>query len=165
MPELVIISAAARTGVIGDGEAIPWDYPEDHRQYIDRVQDHPVILGRRTFDQMSRIDRTEQIVMTRDPPATEPPHTTYVSSIRAAVDTATEYGDRAFVIGGQSIYALFVPHADRALISEIPETAPGSRVFPYLGSDWEQTDTTAYDTFTLVEYVQPEPAPISSAVQ
>lgn len=161
MPELVLIAGVAKTGVIGDGEDIPWNNQEDHEQYLSRVTGSPVIVGRKTFDQMGQLPETPTVIVTRSP-QTDRSDRKYVSSVPEAVEAVREFGKQAYVLGGQSIYALFLPYADRALVSEIPETAHGSRVFPYMGTDWEETAIHEYETFTLVEYVQPDPDSIES---
>jgi len=160
MVELVLVVAVAETGVIGDGEAIPWTYPEDHAQYTERVRGHPVVVGRRTFEQMGRLEGTHAVVLTNSPPSVTPNRVTYVTSVAEAAAAVADRDDRGYVIGGQGVYSTFLPYADRALVSEIPEVSTGSHVFPYLGRRWEQAETTAYDTFTLVEYTNRSPTPI-----
>ena len=157
VPELTLIAGVAETGVIGDGKTIPWHYDADERQYKDRVAGHPVIVGRTTHEAMTRVRGTHPVVVTSTPEAYDEADATFVSTVAdavAAVDTRDEVG---YVIGGQSIYSMFLPYSDRALVSELPETATGSRVFPYLGTDWEVVDRHGYDAFDVVEYVNKAP--------
>ena len=67
MVELRLIAGVARTGAIGDGDTIPWDYDADERQYKDRVADNPVVVGRKTHEGMSRIRGTHPVVVTGSP--------------------------------------------------------------------------------------------------
>jgi len=157
VPELALIAGVARTGVIGDGEAIPWQYDEDVRQYKDRAAGHPVVVGRRTHDQMSRIRGTHPVVVTRSPDEHDEADATFVSSVADAVEAVGQRDDGGYVIGGQAIYSMFLPYADRAFVSELPESANGSHVFPYLGTSWEVTDRTAYDEFSVIEYRNTDP--------
>jgi dihydrofolate reductase len=152
VPELTLIAGVARTGVIGDGETIPWHYDADERQYKERVAGHPVIVGRRTHEGMSRVRGTHPVVVTSTPEAYDEADATFVSNVSDAVEAVAARDDVGYVIGGQSVYSMFLPYADRALVSELPETANGSRVFPYLGTDWEVLDRHAYDAFDVVEY-------------
>lgn len=160
MVELAAIAGVAKNGVIGDGEDIPWHYKEDHNQYKRRVRDHPVIVGRKTYDQMGKIPTTIPIVVTRSPQSRSETGAIYVSSVGEAVMEAEQHSDRVYIIGGQSIYSLFLPYTNRVLISEIPEYDHGSRVFPYLGTDWKIQTVHEYTEFQLVEYVQPNPRSI-----
>ena len=152
MPELTLIAGVAETGVIGDGETIPWHYEADENQYKDRVAGHPVVVGRRTHETMTRVRGTHPVVVTSTPAAYDEEDATFVSSVADAVDAVTTQGDVGYVIGGQAIYSMFLPYADRAMVSELPERATGSHVFPYLGTNWVVSDRHEYDAFDVVEY-------------
>jgi len=157
VPELTLIAGVARTGVIGDGETIPWHYDADERQYKDRVAGHPVIVGRTTHEGMSRVRGTHPVVVTSTPEAYDEADATFVSTVADAVAAVAARDHVGYVIGGQSVYSMFLPYADRALVSELPETATGSRVFPYLGTDWTVVDRHDYDAFDVVEYEHTAP--------
>ena len=157
VPELNLIAGVARTGAIGDGETIPWHYDEDERQYKDRVADHPVIVGRKTHEGMTRVRGTHPVVVTSTPDAYDEADATFVATVEDAVAAVAANGDVGWVIGGQSIYTIFLPYADRAFVSELPETAAASRVFPYLGTNWSVTGRHDYDRFTVVEYENADP--------
>lgn len=161
MVDIAVVCAVAENGVIGTDDGVPWSYPEDYTQYTERVAGHPVIVGRRTFDEMGRLEGTTPIVLTRDPPTGSLPVGEYVSSPAAAVEAAAAHGERAYVIGGAAIYSLFLPHADVAYISEIPERPVGSSLFPYMGTAWDVESIKTYDTFRLVTYTQQTPAPVT----
>jgi len=163
MPELVLIAGVARTGAIGDGETIPWHYDADERQYKDRVAGHPVIVGRTTWAGMTDVRDTHPVVVTSTPEEYDATGTTFVSTVRAAVEAVAARDDVGYVIGGQSVYSLFLPYADRALVSELPESRSGSRVFPYLGTDWTVTGRESYDEFDVVEYTHGDPQPVGVA--
>ena len=157
MAELGLIAGVARTGVIGDGETIPWHYDADERQYKDRVAGHPVVVGRKTHEGMTRIDGTHPVVVTSSPAEYEEADATFVSSVADAVDAVDDHDDTGYVIGGQSIYAMFLPYSHRAFVSELPETQTASRVFPYLGTDWAVADRHGYDEFGVIEYENTDP--------
>ena len=163
MVELTLVAGVARTGAIGDGETIPWYYAEDEKQYKGRVSGHPVVVGRKTHEGMSRIEGTHPVVLTRSPPASGDSGVSYVSTVPEAVEAVAAHDDVGYVIGGQSIYSLFLPYADRALVSELPEFENGSRVFPYLGTDWTVVDRHEYDEFAAIEYEQSSPRPPEAA--
>ena len=165
MPELALIAGVAETGVIGDGETIPWHYDEDEKQYKDRVAGHPVVVGRTTWEGMTDIEGTHPIVVTGSPDEYEAAGTTFVSSVGEAVDAVAERSETGFVIGGQSVYAMVLPYADRAFVSELPEQQLGSRVFPYLGTDWSVAGRESYDQFEVVEYEHASPRPVPDPAQ
>jgi len=157
MADLRLIAGVARTGAIGDGETIPWHYDEDERQYKNRVADHPVVVGRKTHMGMTRVRGTHPVVLTGTPEEYEEEDATFVSNVPDAVDAVAANGDVGYVIGGQSVYATFLPYAERAYVSELPERQVASRVFPYLGTNWTVTDRHEYDEFDVIEYVNEAP--------
>jgi len=163
MVELRLVAGVARTSAIGDGETIPWHYDEDERQYKDRVAGHPVVVGRKTHEGMTRVRGTHPVVVTTTPGEYAEDDATFVSNVQDAVEAVAANGDTGYVIGGQSVYATFLPYAHRAYVSELPETQTGSRVFPYLGTNWAVTDRHEYDQFDVIEYVNEEPLAPSEA--
>jgi dihydrofolate reductase len=157
MVELALIAGVARTGAIGDGETIPWHYDADERQYKHRVAGHPVVVGRKTHEGMTRVRGTHPVVVTSTPAAYDEDDATFVSSVSEAIAAVADHDDTGYVIGGQSVYAMFLPYADRAFVSELPETHAAARVFPYLGTNWTVVDRHGYDQFDVVEYEHSAP--------
>lgn len=160
--ELRLIGAVDRSGVIGAGDEVPWDYPEDVEQYRDRVRGHPGIVGRRTFDLMADPPGEPLVVVTRDATrSSDDPDVVYATGPRAAVRMAgRDDPEVAYVLGGEAIYRLFVPFATGAVVSEIPEHADGDVYFPYLGAGWSVDREVDYGTFTVQCHENADPLPM-----
>lgn len=151
--ELVSVAALADNRVIGlDGE-IPWEsLPADKRQYRDRVADHPVILGRRTFESMvNDLPGSAQIVLSRTEREFDVETAHYAKDVDQAVAIAGRLGaDRAYVLGGAGIYHLFQPHIDRMVLSRIPGEYDGDRFYPeWDPQEWRLVSRTPHEGFTL----------------
>ncbi|MEZ3114686.1 dihydrofolate reductase [Halobaculum sp. MBLA0147] len=161
--EIQAVVAVARTGAVGRDGQVPWEYPEDFRQYKERVRGTPVVVGRSTFEMMDPIDDSENFVLTSDTTRTaDHERVTFVNSRREAVERAAATGaDTLSVIGGGGVYRTFLPFTDRAFVSELPEHLEGDADFPYLGAGWRVAERHSYDRFTLVEWVNEEPKPHS----
>jgi len=151
--ELISVAAVAENGVIGSGDEVPWDLPEDVRQYRERVADAPVIMGRRTFEMFDFDDLpgTAQIVLSRterDWPVETAHH---AGSVEETVEIADSLGaDRAYVIGGAGIYGLFQPHLDRMVLSRVPGEYEGDSSYPEWNErDFECVEREAYEGFTV----------------
>jgi len=156
--ELVSVAAVSDDGVVGlDGE-IPWDnIPEDTRQYRERVADSPVIMGRVTFDSMrGDLPGTAQVVLSRSASAFDVGTARHASGVDDALDVVASLGvDRAYVIGGGAVYALFQPVVDRMFLSRVPGAYEGDTYYPDWDPDeWTLVDETDYDDFTLEEWVR-----------
>ncbi|QZP38499.1 dihydrofolate reductase [Halobaculum magnesiiphilum] len=158
MVELVSVAAVADNGVIGDDGELPWpSIPEDKRQYRDRTADHPVILGRTTFESMlDDLPGSAQIVLSRSVDSVEVDSARVAADVDEAVAIAESLdADTAYVIGGGAIYELFQPHVDRMALSRVHGEYEGDTTYPdWDEADWELIESTEYDRFTLEEWVR-----------
>jgi len=156
--ELISVAAVADNGVIGRNGELPWpSVPADKRQYRNRIADWPVILGRRTFDSMrDDLPGRVQVVLSRSASDYGIESAHHASGVDDAIETVESLGDdRAYVIGGAGIYALFQPVVDRMILSRIPGDYDGDAYFPEWNTDeWTVVDRTPYDEFTLEEWVR-----------
>jgi len=156
--ELISVAAVAENGVLGDDGELPWEsIPADKRQYRERTADHPVVLGRRTFESMlDDLPGSEQIVMSRSERSFTVPTAHHAADVAEALDVARSLGaDRAHVLGGGAIYDLFQPHVDRMVLSRVHGTYEGDTRYPeWDESAWELVDSEAHDRFTLEEWVR-----------
>jgi dihydrofolate reductase len=156
--ELVSVAALAENRVIGSDGELPWpSIPADKAQYRERIADHPVILGRKTFESMlDDLPGSAQIVLSRSERefGVETAHP--AGSVEEAIGVAESLGaSRAYVIGGGAIYGLFQPHLDRMLLSRIPGTYEGDSYYPEWDDDeWVLDSETEYEAFALQEWIR-----------
>lgn len=156
--ELITVAAVAENGVIGRDGELPWpSIPADKRQYRNRIADHPVILGRRTFDSMrDDLPGSAQVVLSRSVSEFDVETAHHAGGVDDAVATVESLdSDRAYVIGGAAIYDLFQSVVDRMLLSRVPGEYAGDAYFPEWDSeDWDLIESTHYEEFTLEEWVR-----------
>ncbi|KAF7598484.1 MAG: diacylglycerol kinase [Candidatus Dactylopiibacterium carminicum] len=128
-PELAIIVARARNGVIGRGNTLPWRLRDDLQQFKQRTLGCPVIMGRKTWESLGRpLPGRHNIVITRQA-GYAAAGATVVGTLSAAI-AACNGVERAFIIGGAQIYAEALPLADVLWISEIQADIEGDARFP-----------------------------------
>ena len=158
--ELVIIAAVAANGVIGRDGTLPWSYPEDLARFKERTIGHPVIMGRRTFEDVlstlgEPLPGRTNVVLTRGDaplPAGVVRARTIDEAIAAAADTGA---DVAYVAGGASVYGAIFPRVDRLVLTEIHETFEGDVTFPDWDRDaWRERSRESREAFDFVEYVR-----------
>ncbi|WP_336360821.1 dihydrofolate reductase [Haladaptatus sp. ZSTT2] len=156
--ELVSVAALAENRVIGKDGEIPWEsIPEDKQQYRARIAAHPIILGRKTFDSMREdLPGTAQIVLSRSEREFDVETAHHAFTVEEAIDIAESLGDETvYVIGGGKIYELFQPHLNRMVLSHVPGEYEGDAYYPEWDEDeWTLESETAYDDFTLQEWVR-----------
>lgn len=125
---VILVGAMTKDHVIGQGDGMPWDIPEEYQTFIDNIRGQTVIMGRKSFDVFGPdLTSAHAIVISRGSPDVGVP---VVDSIDQALELARSYGQRIFVAGGSQIYALALPHADWMYLSEIKHDYEGDRYFP-----------------------------------
>ena len=128
--DLVIIAAISENGVIGVEGRIPWRIKEDMERFRVLTTNHSVVMGRRTYDSLpprfKPLPNRKNIVLSG---TLEPSEGIYVArDIEEALSLAE--GRETFIIGGRSIYELFLPVADRMEITRVHRYFPGDTFFP-----------------------------------
>lgn len=153
MIPIFIIAAMTKRGVIGHGNKLPWNIPDELKHFKQYTKGSTVIMGSRTFESIGRpLPNRHNIVLS--------PEEINIAGVDVCLSTdqalarAKEYGKDIFIIGGAYTYAQFLPIADRLYISYIKQDYDGDVFFPTV--DWsmwrvvERVDNPAFE-FVLYE--------------
>jgi len=164
--ELVAIVAVADNGVIGKDGDMPWHIPADLRHFKETTMDHPVIMGRVTYEGILEAlgeplpGRTTIVLTSQD--LETPDNAVVAHDLEAALEAAEtaarerhDGADRVFVAGGATVYEQFLPAVDRLIVTEVHDDPEGDTHFP----DWDREAFRAValderDGFAFVEYVR-----------
>lgn len=149
---MIIISAMGRDRVIGSGAGMPWDVPEEYRQFLGFVDGQTVIMGRRSWEIFGAdLTSAHNVVVSRS--AKEVEGATVVDSIAVALETARGFGKQVYSAGGASIYRQTVPLAERMYLSLIKGDFAGDAYFPEFDeTEWEVAERTDHPAFEFVIY-------------
>lgn len=131
-PRVNLIVAWARGGVIGRDGGMPWRLPEDLAHFKRTTLNHPVIMGRRTWESLPPKVRPlpgrRNIVLSTDP-GWSAAGAQRCTSLQEAVAHCA--GDaEVWVIGGARVYEAALPLADRLVVTEIDADIAGDTHFP-----------------------------------
>ena len=107
-----LIAAMAENRVIGRGNSIPWNIPSDQKRFREITMGHPIIFGRKTYDEIGLA--FEDMVAGRiDGVVCDEPTAAHFALQRA------EYKAK-FAIAGQSFteesYGIVVQKGDKELV-------------------------------------------------
>lgn len=140
-PEIFLVLARARNGVIGANGTLPWHLPPDLRHFKALTQARPMIMGRKTFDSLpGLLPGRRHIVLTRSKDWAED-GAEVVHSMEEAIATAN--APHVAVIGGAEIFTLFLPHADRIELTEVHGDFEGDTVLPpFDAAVWQESNRT-----------------------
>jgi dihydrofolate reductase len=130
-----LIWAQARGGVIGAAGRLPWHLPEDLALFRELTTGSTVVMGRRTWESLP--PRFRPLPGRTNVVLTTHPDWSGDGAVRAA--SVPEVLDRAeplWVIGGGAVYAGFLPHADRLVVTDVDLDVEGGTWAPPIGPEW-----------------------------
>ena len=135
--KISIIAAMGENRAIGFQGKIPWHLPADFKYFKDLTLGHPIIEGRKTFKSIGKaLPGRTNIVITKDPNYKAEGcliATSFENALTLAKDV--EGADEIFIGGGEQIYKLALPKADKIYLTKIHGTFEGDTFFPNLSED------------------------------
>lgn len=125
-----LIFAIDRNLLIGKGNDLPWDYPEDLKYFKKTTLHKTVLMGLETFQSiLMRIGKPlpnrKSVVASLTP--FEYPGVEVIGDLFAYLKEPKQ--EEVFVIGGKTIYKLSLPYADRLYITHIDAVHEGDVYF------------------------------------
>ena len=124
------IAAMAENGVIGRNNTLPWKLQDDLIRFRKITMNHPIIMGRKTFESIGKIlPGREHFIISRNPDY-KVPGATVVSSLEQAMQRCEGKTDEAFIIGGAEIYRQSLPCLNRLYLTIIHQKISGDAYFP-----------------------------------
>ncbi len=163
LPEIVLIAAVAeKNRVIGRDGRLPWRLPADLRHFKRLTRGHPLVMGRATFasitDQFGGLlPERRHLVLTSRGTLPGYPEVETFPSIKDAL-RAVEGVERVFIGGGETVYAQFLPMADRLELTLVEGDYAGDTFFPpyehLIGTAFEEAASEPHEGFRFVRYVR-----------
>ncbi|WP_363466403.1 dihydrofolate reductase [Halogeometricum borinquense] len=164
--EYVLVAAVAENGVIGRDGRMPWHFSEDMAHFKQTTMGHPVILGRKTYENI--VDaigepfpgRTSIVLSSRE--LDLPEGAVLANSIKEATERAESVAEEmgvetVYVVGGARVYAQFLSRATRMILTEIHDSYDGETEFPeWEEAMWTETDRDERESFDFVTYERVE---------
>jgi len=142
-PKISLIAAMSQNRVIGVGNRLPWNLPEDLKRFRTLTSGHVIVMGRKTYDSIGKpLPNRENRVITRQEnyslngarvfATLEDALTAPIQNIPAGPgkDAPVLKFDEIFVIGGGEIYKQALPLADRIYLTVIDQDFEGDAFFP-----------------------------------
>lgn len=146
-----MVWAQAHDGVIGADGGLPWHLPEDLALFRRLTLGSTVVMGRRTWESLP--DRFRPLPGRTNVVLTSDRNWSAEGARRAGSvdDVLAEHGtrnDAVWVIGGGAVYAAFLPHADRLVVTHVDLLVEGDTWAPALGADWRQVARTPQEAWS-----------------
>ncbi|MFS0722305.1 dihydrofolate reductase [Paenibacillus sp. 1P07SE] len=135
---ITMIAAMARNRTIGRDNDLPWRIPDDMAYFKRMTTGTTVVMGRKTLESFGGpLKNRRNVVLTRSDDFRQEG----CEIVHSVEETLERFrGEDLMIIGGEQIYRLFLPYADRLLLTEIEEDFDGDARFPEFDSkQWEQS--------------------------
>ena len=145
---IALIWAQSRNRVIGAGGRLPWHLPEDLALFRRLTTGSTVVMGRRTWESLPERFRPlpgrTNVVLTSDPTwSAQGAHR--AGSVADVLDAHQSL----WVIGGGAVYAAFLPHADRLVVTDVDTSVDGDTWAPSLDPGWRPVARTPEDGWAV----------------
>ncbi len=130
-PLISIIAAIGSNRELGKNNKLLWNIPEDFKRFKELTINHPVIMGRKTFESIGKpLPNRTNIIITHDKNYKE--EGCFVThSLEEALELAkTKDDNEIFIIGGGQIYEQAIGIADKLYLTSIDGTFDADTYFP-----------------------------------
>ncbi|WP_428357309.1 dihydrofolate reductase [Methyloprofundus sp.] len=136
--KLSLIVAMASNRTIGLNKQMPWYLSADLKKFKKITMDHPIIMGRKTFESIGRpLPGRQNIIISRNPDYQQPGCLVF-NNLDNALQSCAEI-DEVFVIGGATLYEATLERADKLYITEIQQAFDGDTWFPEINLEqWHE---------------------------
>jgi dihydrofolate reductase len=137
---ITLIACMSRNRVIGRAGGMPWRMPSDLRHFKAATLGKPLIMGRKTFESIGRALPGRRTIVVSRQPSFRAPGVEVAPTLDTALDRVrAAQADDVMIAGGGEIYALALPLATHALLTELAVDLEGDAYFPPLDpTQWRE---------------------------
>lgn len=139
MTIISLIVAMDETGLIGNGNKLPWKIPQDMAWFRSQTIGKPIIMGRKTHESIGmRLPDRLNIVVSNNEKYKSPHDYVYVyNSLKKAIDNFVGLPELV-IIGGAEIYKVAFDFVTKMYITKIHKKFDGDVYFPkYNENNWK----------------------------
>ena len=130
MEPLYLIVAYDRNRLIGKDGGLPWRYPEDLKYFKHTTMGHPIIHGRKSYEDVGKpLPGRPNIILTRQL-GYEAAGCAIAHNLDQALRLAQQYEAVPFILGGAVRFREALPRITRLYVTEIDAEHEGDTYFP-----------------------------------
>ena len=121
MNNITLIAAIGKNNELGYKNDLIWKFKEDMKFFKDNTKEKTVVMGRKTLESIKKpLPNRNNIVLTNQ--NIYIPGVLVIHSKEQLYHLIKEYHQEIMIIGGESIYKLFIDDADKLLLTEIDDS-------------------------------------------
>lgn len=136
MSKIIIIAAIGKNRELGKDNHLIWHLKEDLKFFKENTMNHKIVMGYNTFVSLNKLlPGREHIVLTHR--KLNIADVQIFNDFNELLTYIKALDEDIYIIGGESIYRLFLEHADELLLTEInAECKEADAYFP----NWDKED-------------------------
>lgn len=125
---IAMIAAVGKHLELGKNNDLIWHFKEDMRFFRETTRGATVVMGRKTFESLpAALPGRRNIVITKNA-AYHAENAEVVGSMEQALEIIKN-DEKVFIIGGASIYKVFLPYAHKIFLTEIDDECTDADTF------------------------------------
>lgn len=130
-PYFTFVWAEDKNGLIGKEGTLPWNLPNEMKHFVEVTMDDVVVMGRKTYESIPNrpLKNRVNIVLTSNEDY-EAPGAIVVHSKQAIMDYVKDIEKPIHVIGGTTLFELFLEEVDVLYRTVVEEAFEGDTYMP-----------------------------------
>ncbi len=151
MKNLSMIACISKDGGLGYDNDLLWRFSEDQKFFRETTMGSTIVMGRKTYESIGRaLPGRENIVLSRQKISGDD---IKVFHDRTSLDEyLTLLPGKKFIIGGASLYAMYLPEAEEIYLTEVDATKPANVFFPEFNREGYHADIIQNGKVDDVDY-------------
>lgn len=142
-----LIAAVGKNLELGLNNKLIWNIPEDLQYFKEVTNDKTVVMGRKTYESIGRpLPNRNNIVLTKKDIKIDG------VNIVKNYEKILNMDGEIFIIGGESIYELFLPYADKIYLTEIEDSHEADSYFPYFDKELYAKEVIRESSYNGLNY-------------
>lgn len=151
MAKIKIIAAIGKNRELGRNNDLIWHLKEDLQFFKEETTGHKIVMGYHTFLSLPKLlPKRTHIVLTHHEIAS--PEVIVFSEFEKLLNYLQTLEESIYIIGGSSIYQLFLDYADELILTEIEEEAKADVYFPLFNKEEYEKELIGEHTENDIRY-------------
>ena len=143
-----IIACIGKNRELGKNNDLIFHFKEDMKFFRETTRGHTVVMGYNTWKSLGEkpLPNRQNLILSHQKIANLPEHAEQIPDLETFIKRHEKSDEEIFVIGGASIYKLFLPYAHTLYLTEVDAVKDADVFFPEFNK--ENYDLTTLSSIT-----------------
>ncbi|MBR3319606.1 dihydrofolate reductase [Candidatus Saccharibacteria bacterium] len=143
-----IIACIGKNRELGKDNGLIFHFKDDMKFFRETTRGHTVVMGSNTWKSLGEkpLPNRQNLILSRKVIPNLPENAAQVVNLDTFIKEHKDSGEEIFIIGGASIYKLFLPYARTLYLTEVNATKEADVFFPEFNK--EDYDLTTLNSIT-----------------